>query len=100
MTEVDLRFLENRGEYERINVGMDIYIILWKESGLIGFEHTCAGIWQHPSEVPSDFRVAPLWPGEVVSRDPLTLRPSLFCLGSAKPCGLHGFVENGVWRSV
>lgn len=30
---------------------------------------------------------------ELVSRDPLTLSPSILCRG----CGLHGFIREGKW---
>ena len=55
-----------------------------------------------------DKRVQPWWLEErwlaagvqdhtLVSRDPLTLAPSLLL---SDCCGLHGFIENGRWRSV
>lgn len=34
---------------------------------------------------------------QLVSEDPLTVAPSLLC--SYTPCGHHGFIENGAWRS-
>lgn len=99
MTEVDLRYLESRGEYERVDVGSGYFIILW-ENGEIGFEHICRGVWRDPSEPAVVYRIAPVWPGAVVCRSPLTLAPSVLCLGAANPCNIHGFVENGVWRDA
>lgn len=34
---------------------------------------------------------------ELISRDPLTLSPSVLW---PRCCGLHGFIENGIWRRV
>ncbi len=99
MKIVDLRFLSDRGPYERIDVGSGVAIILW-ESGEIGFEHLCTGIWQDPDMDLANYWVAPTWPGAVIAKNPLTLSPSLLCVGAAKDCGLHGFVESGVWRAV
>ncbi len=33
---------------------------------------------------------------QVISRDPLTLSPSILC----RACGNHGFIENGKWKSA
>lgn len=51
---------------------------------------------------PTDFRIwnAPIVdvvnPGHhtLVSREPLTIRPSISC----PPCGLHGWITDGTWR--
>ena len=87
------------GWAERVDVGSGIAIRLWTD-GRIGFEHVCPGIWQDPEDGPSvQYVSAPFWPGQLVQRDPLTLSPSLLCLGAANPCGLHGFVTDGTWRA-
>lgn len=50
-----------------------------------------------------DWWLRPRWMGagcrghDLVSSDPLTLSPSL---SLPDCCGLHGFIENGRWRSV
>lgn len=98
MGEVDLCFYKQRPYLMRIYVGSDVHIVLF-ESGEIGMEHICPGIWREEGII-EEFRVCPLWGGVIVSENPLTLSPSLLCLGAAKPCGRHGFVENGVWRDV
>lgn len=54
--------------------------------------HACAG---HPGfdEVPCGIPIrASGW--SVSSWDPLTVTPSLRCLG----CGTHGFITNGRWE--
>lgn len=99
MERVDLCFYDNRPGGERIDVGSGVHIVLW-ENGDIGFEHICPGIWQDPGDNQREFLVAPLWGGEIIAKNSLTLRPSLLCLGAGKPCGLHGFVTNGVWKSI
>jgi hypothetical protein len=95
MTVRDLRFLEP--DVEHVDVGSGVVIDLWPD-GRIGFEHACPGIWQDPNEPPVETLIAPFWPGQLVQREPLTLTPSLLCRGAANPCGLHGFVTDGVWR--
>lgn len=93
---VDLRYLD--ADVERVDVGSDIVIDLWPD-GRIGFEHVCPGIWQDPQDGDGvQYLIAPIWPGQMTQREPLTLTPSLLCQGAANPCGLHGFVTEGVWR--
>lgn len=96
---VDLR---PEGWSKRVEVGEDqrvgpIAILLW-DDGRVALEHDCPGVWRDPDDGNQRMLIAPLWSGQVVSRSPLTLSPSLLCLGSAGPCGLHGFVTEGVWR--
>ena len=91
---VDMRFL---GEgVERVDVGSGVFIDLWPD-GRIGFEHPCPGTWREEGDT-ATYLVAPFWAGTLVQREPLTLTPSLLCLGAGLPCGLHGFVTDGVWR--
>ena len=97
MSTIDLRFYKQRPYIKRIDVGSGIHIVIF-ETGDIGFEHVCSGIFPEPGDEEREFLICPLWPGEIVAENPLTLRPSLLCLGSALTCGLHGHVENGVWK--
>ncbi len=96
MDTIDLRFYDQKPGFSRTYVGNDIYIAIW-HNGDIGFEHYCPGVWQDNNEPEVRFLICPLWPGKIVSYEPLTLRPSLLCNGAANPCGLHGFVTNGLW---
>ena len=98
MTEVDLCFYPQRPYRERIDVGSGVHIVLFEDGG-IGMEHICQGIFREKGGN-EEFRVCPLWSGVVTCEDPLTLGPSLLCLGAANPCGRHGFVENGAWKEV
>ena len=59
-------------------------------------------LWEHPAA--PGYRVArhmvssrddARW--DVLSREPLTLSPSLHCDPSRGGCGAHGFVRDGVW---
>lgn len=61
--------------------------------------HACPGIYR---EEGSDdvFIVAPYIASDLVSEEPLTFSPSILCLGAGHPCGLHGFVTNGVWQDA
>lgn len=94
---VDLRFLE--ADVERVDVGSGVVIDLWPD-GRIGFEHVCPGTWREEGD-DTQYLVAPFWGGDRISPPgaPLTLTPSLLCLGAGLPCGLHGFVTDGVWRA-
>lgn len=43
---------------------------------------------------PSKFASGPVW--DLIQREPLTIAPSLHCLG----CGAHGFIREGKWIPV
>jgi hypothetical protein len=66
---------------------------------------TGAVLWEHDT-MPGYYRPRHLvdpadgqtW--TVISRDPLTLSPSLHCDASKGGCGRHGFVRDGRWAEA
>lgn len=67
----------------------------WKVGDVLGvlLTHPCAKREGQPVEdfIPVNYMPARDW--QLVSRDPITLHPSV----DYKCCGLHGFVTNGKW---
>lgn len=60
------------------------------------FEHLCERVRDGLT-----IRIAPALQTQegrhvVVSTDPLTVTPSILC----SDCGIHGFITDGIWRSV
>lgn len=55
------------------------------------FTHVCIDGKQATTRLPL---CASWW--HVLSRDPLTISPSIHCL----VCGLHGFITNGAWMTA
>lgn len=68
------------------------YRVLWYADGTARFEHRC------DRGVRGTVICAPLLQLDaghrVVSRDPLTIEPSILC----PDCGTHGFITEGRWR--
>jgi hypothetical protein len=62
--------------------------------------HSTPGVYRPGDVRPDEHRVviAPSLAGHAITAtDPLTITPSILCLGSAYGCGLHGFVQAGTW---
>ncbi len=64
------------------------------EGGGVLWEHDTLPGYQRPRHMVSP-RDGATW--QVVSRDPLTLSPSLHCDPALGGCGAHGFISGGRW---
>jgi hypothetical protein len=84
------------GGYERIvDHGSNIQT-LWYADGRIKFRHICRLI-DGTRRVLAPETFGPEHKAHaMVSRDPLTLSPSLLC----RQCGLHGWIRNGRWEAA
>ena len=71
--------------------GINVYHKKPDGSECVGFVSIRGGTWSKQFESSHSHQA---W--DLVSREPLTLSPSILC----RTCGDHGFVENGRWRKV
>lgn len=85
-------FVLGSGHYARLVSGSD-----GQEAGVVEYHRTtatptgwCSGLvlWRDGG------LARPVW--TLVSREPLTLSPSIVC----RTCGVHGWIENGLWRDA
>ena len=87
----------------RVDLGGGVFALFTDEpttgASRIAIEHVCTR-----SRDGLTLRVAPFLTADkpdrrghqLLSEDPLTVTPSVLCVD----CGLHGFITDGVWRSV
>lgn len=93
-----------RPEHERrVDLGSGVFALFTDEpktgASRIAIEHVCT----RPRDGMT-LRIAPFLTADkpnqrghqLLSEDPLTVTPSVLCAD----CGLHGFITDGVWRSV
>lgn len=82
------------------HAGGDIYYSIIGDGIEVGGKATNVWVWHWhtPSgDVPDRWQLRGCGLHDVVSVDPLTLSPSLACEDG---CPSHGYIEQGVWRSV
>lgn len=77
-----------------LDCGGGVRAIFYADS-TIGIEHRCRDIGEGDWLVCAP-RLQLEGGHEIVSRDPLTVSPSILC----PDCGLHGYIRSGEWQSV
>lgn len=82
-----------------LHAGADIYYSIIGEGIEVGGKAANVWIWHWhtPADLPARWQLSGCGLHDVLQVEPLTLSPSLACEDG---CPSHGYIENGVWRSV
>lgn len=87
------------GGHEILHAGGDIYYSINADGVKVGDKAANVWVWHWhtPNGLPARWQLSGCGLHDVIQVEPLTLSPSLACEDG---CTSHGYIENGVWRSV
>lgn len=85
---------------QRVDLGSGVFALFTDEprdrASRIAVEHTCTRPRDGLTVICAPFLTGGPAGHQLLSEEPLTVSPSVLCAD----CGLHGFITDGVWRSV